>query len=144
MAGSTSIDDGETFLNDLLSAGDLSHFGVLGMHWGIRKPSSQRELSSDHKDISSLRKKHPSELSTAELKKVNDRKQAEKKYKELNPDSISKGKKIAAGILAAAGTATTIYNLTNSPAGKAGLTKGKAAYASFKLASFIIKHPVEG
>lgn len=147
-----SIDNGETFLNDLLSAGSLSHYGVLGMHWGFRKPTDGgAEESADHKETSAIRKKPLSQLSTADIKKANTRAQAEKQFKELNPNSIAKGKKAAEGIFALAGTGASVaglYNFVKSPAGQGivnfGKTKGGAVLDAVKFGAFIIKHPVEG
>jgi hypothetical protein len=117
----------------------LAHYGVLGMHWGHHLPGRNeashnpkpRKVKADphpdHVETSSLRKKPTSSLSTAQLKKINDRLQTERKNKELDPKGLSKGKKIALGIIAAAGTGATVYNLANSPAGTAAKKAGKSA-----------------
>lgn len=115
----------------------LAHHGVMGMHWGKHLPGKteashnpkpvKRPAHSDHVESRQLLQKKVHELSTPEIKKLNDRLQSEQKLSQLNPSSISKGKKITLGIIAAAGTAATVYNLINSPAGKAGIAAGKKA-----------------
>lgn len=134
----------------------LAHSGVLGMHWGRhlagrteeshnpkpKKQSKRVEAHQDHVDISNLRRNPTKTLSTAEIKKVNERLQTEKKYKDLDPKGLSKGAKILAGVVAAGGTAITVYNMYNSPAGKIARQKGGALLekAALKLATEIVKH----
>ncbi len=120
----------------------LAHFGVLGMRWGRRKPESVRRESlstypgnknpshPDHVYTHVLAKNPPRKLSTQELKTINDRLNTEQQYRRLNPTKLTKGKKIALGIIAAGTTATTAYNLINSPAGKAAILAGKKIFAS--------------
>ena len=83
----------------------LAHYGVLGMKWGKRKGSSSESSKSggkgssgnesdDHKTKKYLQKKRPSEMSTAELKKVNDRLQTEKTYAMLTAKQKSKSRKL--------------------------------------------------
>lgn len=119
----------------------LSHYGVLGMHWGRHgsgksdssktfKDPRRAEPHQDHKDIAALVRNKKSTLSTQELKKVNDRLQTEKKYKELNPHALSKGKKIAIGVIAGG---IVLYNQVNSPAGKAVVKTGKKAIDKLAL-----------
>ena len=86
----------------------LAHYGVLGMRWGKRKGSSGSSTGSsksggkgstgdeseDHKTKKSLQKKRPSQMSTAELKKVNDRLQTEKTYRMLTAKQKSKARKV--------------------------------------------------
>lgn len=121
----------------------LAHYGVLGMHWGqhlpgrkeaSHNPTQPRRVTKmkadphpDHVETSHLRRQPTSTLSTAQIKKINDRLQTEKKNRELNPKGLSRGKSIALGIIAAAGTGATVYNLANSQAGKAAKTAGQAA-----------------
>ena len=92
---------------------ELYHYGVLGMKWGQRK---KRVPSEDHVKSRELRKKKTSEMSTAELKKLNDRLTAENNYKEnLRKERNFKvtPSKVVTGVLAVAGTVTlaaTRYN----------------------------------
>lgn len=80
---------------------ELYHWGIKGMKWGQRK---KRVPSEDHVKSRELRKKKTSEMSTAELKKLNDRLTAENNYKEnLRKE---RGFGVVAGVLAAAGTVT--------------------------------------
>jgi hypothetical protein len=114
----------------------LAHFGVLGMKWGkhlpgreatsIRQPR-RKELHPDHIEKQNLKRNGAKRLSTAEIKKVNDRIQAEQNYKKLSPGTVGKGKKIMLGLIAAAGTGVTVYNMVQSPAGKKAIEVGSAA-----------------
>lgn len=78
----------------------LEHVGILGMKWGRRKASSKSSSpSSDHKVATSLKKKHLSEMSNDELKKLTTRMQLEKQYKDLSKTDISEGRKVVNEIL---------------------------------------------
>lgn len=153
-----SIDDGETFLTDLLSAGELSHFGVLGMHWGVRKSrNADIPNHADHEETAAIRKKKVSQLSTAELRTANSRRQAETQYRQLNPTSVDKGKKAVTALFGAVGAGTSVagtIKFINSKEGKATIAgaknlpkatreQGKALVEAVKFAAFIVKHPVE-
>lgn len=133
----------------------LAHHGVMGMHWGQHlargegsATSSTRvtgakkvvNLHEDHLKARELLAKKPSELSTSELKKLNDRQQSLKKYKELNPSTMSRGKKAVLGAVAVLGTGLTVYNQLNSPGGKKLMAVGKAGYekAVLKVAEQIV------
>lgn len=65
---------------------NLKHWGILGMHWGVRKARSSGPdtSSSDHKVARDLRKKKISELSNDEIRKITSRLQLEKQLKDLN------------------------------------------------------------
>jgi hypothetical protein len=103
----------------------IEHHGVKGMKWGIRTKGNRRTTSSDFKRTAPHRGKKPSELTNKQLKAVNERMNLESNYSRMNPSSIKKGKMIAAGLLGAATTGATIYNLYNSPAGKAAVAAGR-------------------
>lgn len=102
---------------------ELYHYGVLGMKWGVRKArrgsaskapkpskSEKREArinskakknnwSDDAKSAALLKGKKPSQMSNAELKKLNERLQLEKTYSQLNSKDKSAGKKFVMGVL---------------------------------------------
>lgn len=101
---------------------ELTHYGVPGMRWGKRKGVSLTK-SDDHNEVAALRKKKPSELSNKELQAINNRKQLEKKYKDLNPTTVTKGHNAVKGVLAIAGTAAAVVALSNN----AAVQKGAAA-----------------
>lgn len=96
---------------------ELYHYGVLGMRWGVRRDRSRsggsrkkRSSSQDAKEASAIGKKKLSQMSNAELKKVNERKRLEQEYSRLNPGSISKGLKFVATAAGIMGTALSVYN----------------------------------
>jgi hypothetical protein len=107
----------------------LEHFGIKGMKWGVHhaigpggRVNSKRVItpSDDAKEVHAIRQKHVSELSNHELKKLTQRAELEKKYSAINPSTVKRGMLIAGSILAAGTTITSIYNLVNSNAFKAG------------------------
>jgi hypothetical protein len=68
----------------------LKHHGVKGMRWGVRR---KRTPSADASTIAVLKKKKVFELSDAELKKINNRLNLEKQYRQLNPTAKDKVRK---------------------------------------------------
>ena len=111
---------------------ELYHWGVIGMKWGRRKgkatsgssskSSRKSRMSADALEAKAIKKKKVSEMSNAELRKLNERQNLEKNHKSLNPSVISKGAKIAA---ATAATLGTIVALESS--GKHVISSGKKA-----------------
>jgi hypothetical protein len=114
----------------------LSHHGVIGMHWGRHLPGKteashnpspgKAPTHEDHSTAHDLAKKPIRTLSNHDLKTINSRFEMERKVSTLKSQSstLSKGQKKIAVILGIAGTATTIYNLANSPAGKSAIKAG--------------------
>ena len=102
---------------------ELYHYGVLGMKWGVRryqdygeggytpkrkmkKPRiiNSIERNSGKKGTSVLkeaRSKDINELTTKELKEYNDRLQAEQNFQRLTEGGLSRGRKVAIGLLSA-------------------------------------------
>ena len=66
----------------------LTHYGVKGMKWGVRK----RESSGEHKTARALGKKRARELTNKEIETYNRRVRLEAEYKKLNPTRVQKGK----------------------------------------------------
>lgn len=114
-------------MSDKIPDDVLAHYGIKGMKWGVtrQRGSNGRVESEDHIESRKLMGKAQRELSTNELKKVNDRLNTEKLNNELQSrtalQKIKKGTATAGIILAAAGTITAAYNFATSPAVKAGI-----------------------
>lgn len=117
----------------------LEHYGVPGMKWGRRRAvgsdgritaNSRRTKetpSEDHTTVKELRKKSTPALSNRDLKKINERLQLEKTYKELTTQTtvLDKGQKKVDKVLKTANTGVQFYNLYNSPAFKAAINLAK-------------------
>lgn len=108
----------------------LSHYGMRGMKWGVRKrklptAKSSRKTSADFRKVDVLRKKHHSELTNKQLQEANNRLGLEQRFTQLTPGKVRAGKNHVAEILGTAGLAISAYNLLNSPAGKAMRSVGK-------------------
>lgn len=98
---------------------ELVHYGVLGMKWGVRRGRSSggsknrrsSKMSDDARDAAQLKKKRVSEMSNAELRRLNERQQLEQNHARLNPSKVKKGLAIASGIV---GTATATMALAKN------------------------------
>lgn len=86
---------------------ELKHFGVLGMRWGRRNARSPSNYSPEHIKSRQISKKKVSEMSNEELKILNTRRQLERQYAQLNPNSIQQGKAIVNGTLKTIGGVVT-------------------------------------
>ncbi len=99
---------------------ELKHYGIPGMKWGVR--NDKRKTSSGSKDYQKTQKllrKGAKNLSTEELKAVVSRLNLERQVNSASPTTIAKGKNLVKGVLAAAGTASAIYGITQTPLAKA-------------------------
>lgn len=107
----------------------LAHYGVKGMRWGVRRNpdgstsrTGKRMKSEDHKEAASLKKKRVYEMSNQELRKLNERMQLEQTYSQLmakQGNALTRGNNYIKNALSVAKTGQEIYNMANSPAGKA-------------------------
>lgn len=108
-----------------MSNNELTHYGVLGMKWGVRRTPAQLGRSSGSTKKSSTKKtpsmverlkkrkkekakqaevqavknKKLSEMTDAELRQRIARLEMEKRYKDLNPPKVSFGKKIVRDVI---------------------------------------------
>ena len=91
---------------------ELTHYGILGMKWGVRRNSAQlgkakgkRSTEDVHDDY---KKAHSSKsaksMSNQELREANNRLQMEQQYEQLTKKRTSAGKKFVTGVIIAAGT----------------------------------------
>ena len=86
----------------------FAHFGVKGMKWGVRRTDAELAKSSPKEKASEdftnaktqkarIKTSGTSALSNKELQAVITRTQLEQQYAKLTPESISPGRKFAAG-----------------------------------------------
>lgn len=124
----------------------LEHHGVKGMKWGVRKERSRvttgkrsRAQPHDYRTTAPLRGRHPSTLTNRQLQLVNKRQKLEQEYSRMNPSTIKKGKLLVGSVIGAGTTAITLYNMYNSPAGKAARLMGSNYLLKRKLAKTATK-----
>lgn len=90
----------------------LVHFGVLGMKWGVRKSKSSESSGSSSskvrkgsfskkikKQVKKASSKSPKNMSDEDLKKAISRLELERRYRTLNRESVSSGKKFVRDVL---------------------------------------------
>lgn len=103
---------------------ELYHYGIQGMKWGVRhyqnkdgtltnagkkRRSKTEGWSDDAKEANRIKKKKIDEMSNAELRKINERQQLERNYRQNNKSAIAKGIAIAGATAAAIGTLNNLY-----------------------------------
>lgn len=95
---------------------ELYHYGIPGMRWGHRKSkiekiserSKKRGWSDDATEAAKIKTKKINQMSNNELMKLNNRKQLERNYKQLNPNALKKGLAVAGATVAAIGTISAL------------------------------------
>ncbi len=136
--------DGETRMSDdtenymALGVEALAHYGVKGMHWGIRKDRVRlgrrrgpREESDDFRNAHDAHAKAKAKgihsLSNAEIRSITERQNVERQYANWRRDRhlINLGHGHIKTAMAFAGTAGAVYTFYNSPFGQASVRFGK-------------------
>lgn len=96
---------------------ELYHYGVPGMKWGVRrsqnkldridKRSKKNDWSEDATTAAKIKTKKVSQMTNAELRKLNDRRNLEQQNANLSRNS-SKGRAAVKAFIATAGTITAV------------------------------------
>lgn len=101
----------------LTSTGELFHWGVKGMKWGVRRYQNkngsltpagkkrQKELTADEKERAARKAdlKNRRTMSDADLKKKIERLKMEKEFKNLTNEDINSGKSFVNEVMSSAG-----------------------------------------
>lgn len=101
----------------LTSTGELFHWGVKGMKWGVRRYQNkdgsltsagkkrQKQLTADEKERASRKNdlKNRRTMSDADLKKKIERLKMEKEFKSLTNEDIRPGKTFVNDVMSSAG-----------------------------------------
>ena len=96
---------------------ELYHYGVPGMKWGVRrsqnkldridKRSKKNDWSEDATTAAKIKTKKVSQMTNAELRKLNDRRNLEQQNANLSRNS-NKGRAAVKAFIATAGTITAV------------------------------------
>lgn len=101
----------------------LRHFGVKGMHWGVRRSRLTAPESPDATRVRTIqekvRKGGTRALTNEEIQALVTRMNLEQQYGRLNPGKAQRGAQIAADILRIGSTVNQVVAFAKSPAGKA-------------------------
>lgn len=107
----------------------LTHYGIRGMRWGIRRQvgpdgliirrSKRKSLAEDYTEARKLKKKGYKNLSNNELTSLTRRLQLERQFRDLNPNAINKGKDALKTVSTLGKTAAAVYTLGTTPLGQA-------------------------
>jgi hypothetical protein len=105
----------------------LAHYGILGMHWGVRRSvgsngkitsKKESEGSEDYQKSRKLKSKGSKNLSTQELKELTTRLELEKKYKDLKPSKYKKGMNFVKAVSVTGASVASLYGLSKTPLGQ--------------------------
>lgn len=136
--------------------GELYHWGVKGMKWGVRryqnkdgslKPAGKKRYndtsnwSEDAKEAAKIKKKKVNEMSNAELQKLNNRQNLERQHQQLNPSSVKRG---IAAIAATAAFMGTILKVVNNSDKIVGVGKNVGKKIVDRVGDRVMKELNEG
>lgn len=99
----------------------IEHYGVKGMHWGVRKTANASvPASKDHTVSRDLMAKPVHSLSNQEIETVNKRLGLETRMSQLNPSKLDKGVNMVKKIIGLHGTAKAAQALIPKKPNPAG------------------------
>lgn len=109
---------------------ELSHVGVLGMKWGVRRQTgaggvvrslskSSKQRSEDFVKSRDIMKKSPKKLSNDDIQQLNKRLQLEKSLRELKTSDKTKGLSFVKTLTSVGTTLSAAYAVSQTPLGKA-------------------------
>lgn len=118
----------------------LAHYGIKGMKWGVRRTEAQlarargktitKTNSTSEKNPAAPKKKSLSEMSDEELRRTVDRLNLEARYRQLNPEKVSAGRrfinKVMNDVVVPAATEVAKNALKNALQGAADSLSSKA------------------
>lgn len=118
--------DTVTPVEQLYHDAELTHHGVLGMKWGVRKDrgsnvtksaAQKRPPSDDYVQSRQLKSRGSKALTSKELKDLTNRLQLERQYNQLTKESSNyqKGMNFVKGLMTAGTTVTSLYALSKTP-----------------------------
>lgn len=126
---STEMAMGEPVVVGTNAVKEMLHYGVKGMHWGVRKASTSRpssDASKASKAHTKLKSSGIKSLSNEEIQALTKRMDLEKRVKDIH-SPVKRGHNAVKGVLALGATLNAAILFSQSPAGKAvaaKLTKG--------------------
>lgn len=114
---------------------ELSHHGIKGQKWGVRRTEKQlaklrnksknENWSSDATETAEIRLKKVKQMSNNELRKINERLQLERTYSELSQRTKSRGQKFVSDVIEGAAKDTAKSYVSKGM--KAGVSAGAKA-----------------
>lgn len=98
----------------------ISHYGVVGMKWGVRRNKTKSRSSSDYKTNAALKKKSARELSNKELQSVIERVRLEQQFNKAKAGPAKRGRAAVLKVLATslAGAASALATAAFTDAGR--------------------------
>ena len=128
----------------------LTHYGVLGMHWGstkasrrsnkrkIKKDAAEARKSPEHKEGQALFKKPVAEMSNDEIAKLTRRIGLEKQARDVHPNAYKRGMTMVKGVTAAGTSVAALYAVTKTPLGENVIKSPLAKSIAKKVAKLVI------